>query len=89
MPCDTIQRVQVDIGKLDPDHANAAITALGLQGTVTYANGRLTVRGGANVADITQQVKQAYSAEVVKSQAKRFGWGLKEIAPYKYEVTKR
>ncbi len=35
------------------------------------------------------EVKRAYSGEVVKSQAKRFGWQLKEVAPYTYEVLKR
>ena len=37
----------------------------------------------------TAEIKRAYSAEVVKSQARRFGWQLKEVAPYQYEVMKR
>lgn len=37
----------------------------------------------------TAEIKRAYSAEVVKSQARRFGWQLKEVAPYQYEVIKR
>lgn len=35
------------------------------------------------------KVKRAYGAEIVKSQAKKFGWQLKETAPYQFEVLKR
>ncbi len=37
----------------------------------------------------TAEIKRAYSAEVVKGQAKKYGWTLKETAPYQYEVMKR
>jgi hypothetical protein len=87
MPCDTIRTVQVDIGKLDPTLAAAAIAALGWSGSVSYSNGKLSVRG--NIPDAQEQVKQAYSAEVVKSQAKKYGWQLKQTAPFKFEVVKK
>ena len=83
MPCNTIQTSTVDIGKLDPVLANAALAKLGVDGT--YSNGKLITRGSVDVAEF----KQAYSAQVVTSQAKKFGWNLKEVAPNKFEVMKR
>lgn len=91
MPCNTIQQSKIDIGKLDPSLAAAAIAALGVDCSgVTYSNGKLIVRGGnADLDTLTTQVKQAYAAEVVKSQAKKYGWQLKQTAPFRYEVVKR
>lgn len=47
--------------------------------------GELRIRDAEKVAEI----KRAYSAEIVKSQAKKYGWLLKETAPYQYQVIKR
>lgn len=66
----------------------------------TFKAGQFTFTGGqffGRMEKMTESraseglalVKRAYSAEVVKSQAKRFGWQLKEVAPFKYEVMKR
>jgi hypothetical protein len=41
------------------------------------------------VDTIREQVRQAYSAEVVKSQARKYGWTLKQTAPFKYQVIRR
>jgi hypothetical protein len=35
------------------------------------------------------EIKRAYSAEVIKSQAKRNGWTLKQTGPFAYEAMKR
>jgi hypothetical protein len=88
MPCDTVQTAQVDIGKLDPALADAAIKTLGLSG-VSYSNGVLNIQGNQDQAKITQRVRQAYGAEVVKSQASKFGWQLKQTGEFKYQVVKR
>lgn len=66
----------------------------------TFRAGQFTFQGSAflgqmarmtdaKAAEALALVKRAYSGEVVKSQAKRFGWQLKETAPFKYEVMKR
>lgn len=89
MPCDTIQTMKVDIGKLDPQLAAAAIQNLGLSGSVQYVNGKLEIYGPANRDTITEQVRQAYSAEVVKSQARKYGWAIKETGNGKFKVIRK
>lgn len=94
MPCDTVQTSRVDLGKVDPALIQLALEALAasgdiLAGTVAYSNGKLQIRGGLNVDKITRQVKQAYSAELIKSSAKKYGWTIKETSKYKYVVVKR
>ena len=37
----------------------------------------------------TLEIKRAYSAEVLKSQAARFGWSLKATGPNQYAIQKR
>lgn len=81
--------MEVDIDKMDPGLASAAIGALGLSGTVEYLNGKLVIYGPANRETIAAQVRQAYSAQVIQSQAKKYGWQLKEVAPFKYQVVRR
>jgi hypothetical protein len=49
------------------------------------ATGEIRVRDAKQVA----LIKQAYSAQIVKAQAKRYGWQLKETAPFQYNITKR
>ena len=34
-------------------------------------------------------LRRAYSAEIVKGQAKKYGWQVKKIADYQYEIIKR
>lgn len=92
MPCNTVRATSVDLGKVNVDLLNAAIKALGWRnhagGDVMLTSGKLTMLGG-NVEARTAELKRAYSAEVVKSQAKKFGWAIKETAKYQYEVVKR
>ena len=59
--------------------------------TGQFKNGevKLTFPEGMNEGDITAEIKRAYSTEVVKTQAKKFGWQLKEKAPGKFVVIKR
>jgi hypothetical protein len=43
----------------------------------------------AQASEKVAEIKRAYSGQIIQSQAKKFGWGLKKIGPFKYEVTKR
>jgi hypothetical protein len=81
--------MEVAIDKMDPGLAALALDALGLSGSVQYVNGTLVISGGQNQDWIVGQVRQAYSAEVVKSQARKYGWTLKQTAPFKYQVIRR
>lgn len=98
MPCDTITTVGVKLAVADLTLLVAALRVLNLNprrvGEMIYFGAsesfykpaqRLSVRSESTVA----KIKQAYSAEVVKSQAKRFGWTLKETSPFNYQVVKR
>ncbi len=103
MPCDTIRTTSVDlssIGKIDVELLARGLNALGLGATVqtdgtiagrnvSYSGGRLELSGYSAGRVTLDQVKQAYSAEVVKRTANRYGWTLKQTAAFKYEVVKR
>lgn len=104
MPCDSLRLNSVDLsalGRIDPNLLVLAFQALGLggrlsadksridlnNGSYTFATGKLDTYARWNHS--LDEVKQAYSAEVVKATAKRFGWQLKEVSQFKYQVIKR
>lgn len=73
---------------------NAATTALAFSGRLggqyvngTYTAGRLEVRGTAQVE--MNQFKRAYSTEVVKAAAQRFGWTVQQKADNQFQVQRR
>jgi hypothetical protein len=91
MPCYTISTIEIDAGKLQIDLALAALAAMNLrpyqaqntqqdptiyhsQGMYNPQTGIATWRG----IDRTGDLKRAYAAEIIKSQARRFGWTLKQ-----------
>lgn len=91
------------IGRIDADLLASALNQLGIRctvgstGTVKYISGSnvnwqpgqdLNLYRGASGISL-DQVKQAYSAEVIKSTAKRYGWTLKQTAQFKFQVVKR
>lgn len=100
MPCDTIQTIGVQLKVADMDLLEAALKSLykfhvwrtgdqidfGAYGeSFNKATHELRVKNEKTAA----LIKQAYSAEIVKAQAKKYNWLLKETAPYTYEITKR
>lgn len=99
-PCETVQTTNVELGKVNKELMIAALRSMGLnpveQGLAVFFNGGTyhwkiggITLSGYDVEKRTAELKRAYSAEVVKSQAKKFGWALKETAKYQYEVVKR
>lgn len=104
MPCNTVSETLVDLGKTDPDLIHASLKEMGLSpnrnGNIIYFSGgyfevdtekqnhRITWRV-SNAEERTTELKRQYSAEVVKSQAKRFGWQLTQKSRFEFEVTKR
>lgn len=102
MPCDTISQVGVAFGpNTDKKLIHAALQDMGLSpvetgsyinfntGSYNTKTNEFTFRGasGQRHAD---EIKQAYSAAVVRSQAQRFGWTLKAgKEKYQYTVSKR
>lgn len=103
MPCDTIQRSKVDFNlhatdlnllKLALEHMGFRVGHLqnGLKFTNGYdidgqfSNGKLTVQSRGQF-DINN-LKRAYSTEVVKSSADLYGWTLEETSPGVFEAQK-
>ena len=101
MPCDTIQTTDIVFGantnhdrmvdglkmiELSPYQSGGYIHFNG--GAYNTDTNILTLQG-SNVDQRTAEVKQAYSAAVVKAQARKFGWKLEETGRFQYAVTKR
>ena len=99
MPCDQISYTTVDIDKMDGPLLVEALHALGYTptrngaaiqfGPHRYEAGRLTFRNMNESAQqaLVNQIKQAYSTEVVKATAVRFGWALKPTTKNKFAFT--
>lgn len=102
MPCDTISTVTIKWSQsTDLNLLAAALRAMGVDagqiiqsgGTLYWGQGqrfdRLTgeMRLGASVD--AARLKQSYSAEVVKSQARKFGWQVKTLPNNQFEITRR
>jgi hypothetical protein len=91
MPCNQIRLARVaarqvinnefEVGKLDRDLLDKALHE-GLKipiGACAYTGAILTIRSTGRVIDLTlDQIKVAYSQQVVKATAKRYGWKLQE-----------
>ena len=61
----------------------------GIRFSITVKNGNLSIGGPKHVPpEMVRRVCRAYSAEIVKSQAKRFGWQLKQTGPNKFQLQK-
>lgn len=56
----------------------------------TFREGKLSVVGSEKWTTQHQhQLQRAYSAQVVKAAAKRFGWAVKQPNPNQFQVTRR
>ena len=79
MPCDTVAIASIKLGAVDPALLKLAMD--GLEYGDWRLNGdKLVIRGKRASDALTASVKRAYSKQVVLSQAKRFGWAVKENA---------
>ena len=100
MPCDTIRTTTVELGSsTNTELLLAALNELGLSAYRQSATiirfgrgeffdattGRLEVATSRDV----NEIKRAYSNQVVLAQAKKFGWQLKKVAQNKYAVQRR
>jgi hypothetical protein len=101
MPCYTITTVTLEFKNANMELLKKAIKAslgidaeiynLGVKWNGGYYNkimGEITLNKKTAEDDI-KLIKRAYSAEIVKDQAKRFGWNLKQTSEFKYEISKR
>lgn len=100
MPCDQIRTVEVNVGKMNVDLLAEGLRSTGqrvmLSGGIVYFDvgqydvkmGTVTARVGSE-DEVAAFVKRSYSRAVVLSQARKYGWQMKEVEPNKWEVTKR
>lgn len=85
MPCDQIRLTQVALDRVDPGHMTAALTALGLSPrleqdgkTIRFGRGE-TINCSTGQSQLAanrdvNEIKRAYSGQVVQATAKKFGW---------------
>lgn len=96
MPCDSVRNIGVLLKDANLDLMTAALRTMGHNpvrvGTgltwgrnESYNGSELRVRS----QDEATTIRKSYAAEIVKSQARKFGWTLKSTGPYQFEVVKR
>lgn len=98
MPCWTISTVKVDFGKIaSPELLEQTLDSLGLNPQrngnkihfgrgewINVQSGESLLQQGRDVAEL----KRAHSKTIVQTQAKRFGWQVKEVAENKFEIVR-
>jgi hypothetical protein len=103
MPCNSLRSTSVDLtalGRIDAELLTQAFQSLGLGGRLSADKSRIDLDSGAYTLSTGKletygrsvtldRVKQAYGAEVVKSTAKRYGWGIKQVGQFAYNIIKR
>lgn len=71
--------------QLNPRNVNGRIYFGSRNEYVSPTTGSVNLTAGTDV----NTIKRSYAAEVVKSQAKRNGWTLKQTGPFQYSAQKR
>jgi len=90
MPCDTVQITGIQLGKVDAALLEAAMASLDYQRYQWKLIGEeVQVRGQRLTDEDISAVKVAYSQQVVKQTANKFGWQLKQISPTQFVAVKR
>lgn len=98
MPCDTISTVSIELKNANLDILKKVIEKLGYTarqnsvgiswgyGRYSYNQntGQLTVEYESEVV----QIKRSYAAEMVKAKASRFGWRVRQVGEYKFQIQK-
>lgn len=98
MPCYTVTKVTLELNNANLDlltkavmkHTKSTIRSIDngiawLEGSYDKTTGKLVVRS----EELGKLIKREYSGEIVKAQAKRFGWTVKETSDFKYQIIKR
>jgi hypothetical protein len=89
MPCDTIQTSELELKNPNIKLLMDALSQLGLNPQHDTQSGRISFRGGywhngtlttASYGVEAQDIKVAYSRQIVGYAAKQFGWKLQEAA---------
>jgi len=100
MPCNQMRVVAVQLERSDTATMMAALTALAfapqqIGDTIEFGRGEWinTKTGQSRLGALrdVNEIRRAYSREIVKRQAKKFGWTLKQQAGKQdqYQVIKR
>ena len=95
MSCNSTVNAEVDLGKVNKDLFDKTMNSielfkLGIEGYVgADGKARLRYPNTLNEQEATRLVKQQYSRQVVFSQAKRYGWTVRETKTNQFEVTRR
>lgn len=98
MPCYTMTRVTLELNNANIDlltkavlkHTKSTVRSFEsgiawMEGSYDKTTGKLVVKSD----ELGKLIKREYSGEIVKEQAKRFGWTVKETSAFKYQIIKR
>jgi hypothetical protein len=99
VPCDSIQVMGVKLAVADLDlfvaglkelgYANAVkrntLVTFGLGESFDKATGELQVRATTDVA----RIRKSYASQVALAKARKFGWQVRKIGEFQYELAKR
>lgn len=103
MPCYTERKITVELQAANRELLLKGLTALGITATESrrglvltrgrqtlgvLADGRLELEYGVDVA-LANEIKQAYSGQVVQAAARRFGWTIKQEQPNQFLIQRR
>ena len=103
MPCDTIQYTELDVSKMRPEMLKKALESMGYSVTMSgqYIEarkgriglsinaGRLVMAEGAASRELEQNIQKAYSREIVRTNARKAGFQVREKTDYQLELVKR
>lgn len=98
MPCDQLKLIQLNLDQnTSPEMLMKALESMGLnpvaRGNMIYfgngesyntTTGQLNVQPGRTV----EEIKEAIGGEIVKSQAKKWGYKVKKVGNNQYELQK-
>jgi len=94
MPCDTISTVSLELKNANRGFLKKAVESLGF--TVSEDADGLYWRGGryertegqiiTRDEEAGRRIKRLYTGEVVKHNATRFGWRVKQVSENKFQV---
>lgn len=103
MPCNTVQRSEIDLGKVDHKIMEAAFARLGVGNPyknpvyinvdgkpiqVRFADGKALIAGVQDTKNVESYIKRLYSSQLVLQTAASYRWQVKDTGTFKFQIQK-
>jgi hypothetical protein len=103
MPCNTTQRSEISLGKINQGIMEAAFARLqagnpykspayinvdGRTVSVRFQDGKALIAGTSDVSSVESYIKRLYSSQVVLQTAAAYKWHVKDTGTYKFQIQK-